>query len=119
MLSEKKCAICKEIKTKEKFYNNRANKDGLSYYCIPCTKRKYYNTKKMLLRKKVLNKYNNACAICKSKDKLVLHHVIPRTKGGKDVEWNLIVLCKDCHLKHRHKNNFNFPNGKCLEFLKL
>jgi 5-methylcytosine-specific restriction protein A len=30
-----------------------------------------------------------------------LHHVLPMTQGGRDVDMNLILLCEDCH-KERH-----------------
>ena len=30
-----------------------------------------------------------------------LHHVLPRSQGGRDVDMNLVLLCEDCH-KRRH-----------------
>lgn len=35
---------------------------------------------------------------CKSKN-LTVHHKIPLSEGGPDLESNIIVLCKDCHNK--------------------
>ncbi len=28
-----------------------------------------------------------------------VHHIIPRSQGGPDKEWNLITLCPSCHNK--------------------
>lgn len=37
------------------------------------------------------------CLMCKSKDRLGLHHLRPRSKGGNDEKRNLIILCSKCH----------------------
>jgi len=118
MLYEKKCSKCKETKHIIYFGSNRASKDGYCIYCKECNTLLYNEMKKKSLKQKVLKKYNNACAICKSKDNLIIHHVIPHSKGGRNVEWNLIVLCNDCHFEHGHKKDYMKPNGKCLEYLK-
>jgi hypothetical protein len=45
----------------------------------------------------VLNRDNYQCILCGCKDKLHIHHIIPRHKGGKDRDDNLVTLCKNCH----------------------
>jgi len=36
----KQCAYCKDVFPKEKFYRNRATKDGFDSYCKPCRNNK-------------------------------------------------------------------------------
>ena len=46
-----------------------------------------------------------------------LHHVIPRTKGGRDIESNLVLLCPNCHRLVHNKliDVFSLPtiSSKC------
>ncbi len=37
------------------------------------------------------------CRFCGSSDSIEIHHIIYRSQGGGDVEWNLISLCHDHH----------------------
>ena len=39
----------------------------------------------------------NKCGICKSRSKLTIHHILPRSEGGQNNKENLIVLCRPCH----------------------
>ena len=45
------------------------------------------------------------CCICKGKNrKLEAHHIVERSKGGKDTITNLVTLCDSCHTKlHKGK----------------
>ena len=55
----------------------------------------FENTKAM-----VLNRDNYTCQCCKGKrkdNKLEVHHIVFRSKGGSDEESNLITLCHTCH----------------------
>lgn len=55
----------------------------------------YANTKA-----KVLVRDNYTCQYCKGKKKssrLEVHHIVYRSNGGSDEEWNLITLCDECH----------------------
>jgi len=45
----------------------------------------------------VRHRDNFCCRICSSKDLIEVHHILFRSQGGPDEEWNLITLCKDCH----------------------
>ncbi|MDQ7823965.1 MAG: HNH endonuclease signature motif containing protein [Candidatus Eremiobacteraeota bacterium] len=39
---------------------------------------------------------------CRCRRGLHVHHIIRRSQGGTDDEWNLIVLCEACHLHLLH-----------------
>lgn len=45
------------------------------------------------------------CSICKSKDSLEVHHIVPRILGGTNDRENLIVLCHKCHRKAHEKDH--------------
>ena len=100
-MSDKKCSLCKEVKSLDCFDPNRAHKDGKQNYCKPC--RKIYNKKyckespkaKKRLRFNIakrrargtilLRKYCefNPCVVCGEKDFDVLEfdHIGEKTKG--------------------------------------
>lgn len=61
-------------------------------------------------------KETNKCKICNKKtDRLELHHIIPKSRGGDDSESNLIKVCVDCHgLAH----DVSFSNGRGGGLLK-
>lgn len=48
-------------------------------------------------RKRVLDRDNNCCVLCWSTYGLQIAHVVPRSRGGKGVETNLVTLCAVCH----------------------
>ncbi len=50
------------------------------------------------LREAVLRR-DGKCFKCGRIDRLHMHHLKPRKKGGKDELNNLIALCGKCHLK--------------------
>lgn len=51
-------------------------------------------------REAVLNRDNYTCQLCgKKHTRLEVHHIIWRSHGGSDDEYNLIALCEDCHSK--------------------
>ncbi|MDQ7825832.1 MAG: HNH endonuclease [Candidatus Eremiobacteraeota bacterium] len=39
---------------------------------------------------------------CRCRRNLQVHHIIRRSQGGSDDEWNLITLCEACHLHLLH-----------------
>ncbi len=43
------------------------------------------------------------CQRCPSSERLEVHHIIPLSRGGSNLDLNLIVLCYKCHNK-RHKH---------------
>jgi hypothetical protein len=51
-------------------------------------------------RDAILCRDNYTCQSCgkyKNQQDLEVHHVIPRSEGGKDAPTNLVTLCKHCH----------------------
>ena len=52
------------------------------------------------IRRKLLEKYDHACAACGVKDDVVpleLAHLVPTYAGGESSEDNLTILCPNCH----------------------
>ncbi len=49
------------------------------------------------LRKQVYRRDGYRCALCDSTRGLHCHHVVKRSQGGPNEEWNLITLCSICH----------------------
>lgn len=52
-------------------------------------------------------KRDQQCVRCGTKgtlsNKLIAHHIIPKSKGGKDNLLNTITLCEKCHqITHPH-----------------
>jgi 5-methylcytosine-specific restriction endonuclease McrA len=46
---------------------------------------------------KVLFRDGHKCRHCGLRSNLHVHHIIFRSQQGPDADWNLIVLCNDCH----------------------
>ena len=40
-----------------------------------------------------------ACVACKSRDKLSLDHVVPKSQGGKSTWENIVCCCVKCNVK--------------------
>lgn len=43
---------------------------------------------------------------CKSGLEIEVHHIIPKSKGGKNEYENYIILCRDCHRGKNNHSNF-------------
>jgi hypothetical protein len=50
-------------------------------------------------RRRVLEKYDNTCAFCKSTENLQIDHIIAVAAGGTNDENNLRVLCRACNIR--------------------
>lgn len=46
---------------------------------------------------RVLQRDNYKCRHCKCRKTLQAHHIIFRSHGGDDADWNLITICSHCH----------------------
>lgn len=55
-----------------------------------------------IVRQRILKKYDFQCHYCKSTKDLEVYHIIPLSKGGKEDEDNMQILCKKCN---RSKSN--------------
>jgi hypothetical protein len=74
-------------------------------------------------RERILIKYDQKCQICfkktnkhNMKDYPELDHKIPRSKGGSNLEENLILLCNDCNNKRSNVHGQNLINKVLNEF---
>ena len=47
-------------------------------------------------RNVVVAEDGGVCQACGSKDHIKVHHIIPRSSGGRDVAGNLLTLCRSC-----------------------
>ena len=68
-----------------------------------------YTTNWEAISKHVATLNNNRCTKCGTlgsvDNKLRCHHIIPVSKGGKTILWNLTTVCDNCHEKqpgHSH-----------------
>lgn len=46
------------------------------------------------------------CRLCGSTNWTEVHHIQYRSQGGPDEKWNLITLCKECHM-NAHASKFD------------
>jgi 5-methylcytosine-specific restriction endonuclease McrA len=51
-----------------------------------------------LTRRNVMHRDNYTCQYCGKKNDLTIDHVIPRSRGGKDVWDNVVVACLRCNV---------------------
>jgi hypothetical protein len=51
----------------------------------------------MRARKRVRSRDKGRCRCCGIRSGLHVHHIVYRSQGGDDAEWNLITLCHHCH----------------------
>ena len=50
------------------------------------------------MRKKIITK-KSSCLFCGSVENLTIDHIIPISKGGKNLESNVQILCGTCNSK--------------------
>ena len=69
-------------------------------------------------KRKILEVWNDECAICGSRDFLEFHHIIPKSKGGSDDYDNIIVLCACCHagIHERAFNPLNYHKNTSIDY---
>lgn len=66
-------------------------------------------------RERAREQANNRCEMCGSDSSeneysLHVHHIVPVSAGGTNSDWNLMVLCADCHKKAEiHTREFADP----------
>lgn len=66
----------------------------------------------------------NSCALCnrhfflqgEHRGQLDMHHIIYRSQGGPNFQWNKIKLCRSCHSKV-HKSNKRKWQRRLLDIL--
>jgi len=61
------------------------------------------------------------CAYCGKKIRWSdahVDHIWPRSKGGPDAEWNLVVACPECNLKKSDKIGWHQAQGYFYKIFK-
>lgn len=56
-----------------------------------------------IVRDRILAKFGNKCCYCNSTENLEIDHIIPLSKGGKEDEINMQVLCRACNRRKSNK----------------
>ncbi len=51
----------------------------------------------MLTRKNVIRRDGFRCQYCGSRDRLTIDHVMPKSRGGRDIWENLVAACVPCN----------------------
>lgn len=63
--------------------------------------------------------YKNKCMICEwDKGDCEAHHIVPKSKGGKNTLNNIRILCPNCH-SLQHKNNRKRFSDESMEELNI
>lgn len=63
---------------------------------------------KTKIKSEVLKRDNYECKKCGSKNNLHIDHIIPVTKGGKNLLNNLQVLCQQCNISKSNRNAIQY-----------
>ena len=109
--TNKKCGHCNTI-----IYNSRPNKIYCSSRCRRNSKfqRRKAGGKGDLYTQVILSYFDNKCTICEEDKNLIIHHIVPLSKGGKNHILNVTCLCKKCHL-NLHMGIFSKSLNKFLQ----
>lgn len=59
-----------------------------------------------IVRKRILERHGSICAHCGTTEKLEIDHIIPLSKGGREDEDNMQVLCRKCNREKSNKFNY-------------
>lgn len=74
-----------------------------------------------IIRERILDRDGRKCAQCGSTVKLEIDHIIPISKGGREDEDNMQVLCQKCnrtkHNKADYSKYFNITKNKNYIFI--
>jgi len=89
---------------REKLANTHKERYGRSWELPGWTEKPVYPQTWPPMAAKMREKDGYQCQSCdkewkKGQDKFPVHHILPRSLGGPDEEWNLITLCPSCHPK--------------------
>ena len=74
-----------------------------------------------IVRDRILKKSNYQCVRCGSKTNLEVDHIIPLSRGGREDEDNMQILCKKCNGKKHNYIDFReyFIIGKSPEYILI
>ena len=54
------------------------------------------------IRERIVERDNGRCVLCWSGYGVQIAHVVPRSRGGRGIETNLVLLCAICHDRYDH-----------------
>jgi len=120
MKKRNKTKVCGFSKCNRRFYPKRAYHQ--KYCSIKCTRnavieRRYGRIiKGEPNRLLVLSYFNYECQVCgieENPSKLVIHHIVPLSLGGRHHFSNITILCKKCH-KNIHHGIFDKKLNKMI-----
>jgi len=60
-------------------------------------------SKVVLSRRNIMRRDNFICQYCGKKSDLTIDHVLPKSRGGRDVWENLTTACEKCNVKKGNK----------------
>ncbi len=70
-----------------------------------------------ILKKSILMSSPKRCFCCKSLYDLTVHHIIPESQGGLDIDENKVIICRKCH-DIIHDDRFISTNPNDKEYLE-
>jgi hypothetical protein len=57
---------------------------------------------KKIWKKSIKEEWGLKCAYCGSDQNLTIDHILPQSKGGKDIKTNVVCACKKCNNSKGH-----------------
>ena len=73
-----------------------------------------------------LNNFEKKCPYCGKqqyrvgiRDKIEIDHFVPISKGGQNVPWNLVPVCKECNRKKRDRLPGDFLSPEVFEVISV
>ena len=58
------------------------------------------------IRDRLIKEHGGKCAICGAKMNLEIDHIIPVSKGGRENESNMQVLCRSCNSRKGNRIDY-------------
>lgn len=65
----------------------------------------WQSTEYRMNRERVMRVYGRRCSVCGSMDRVEMHHIVPRSRGGSHQTSNLVPLC---HYHHEQVHGRRF-----------
>lgn len=62
---------------------------------------------RQIIRNRILDRFNHKCVFCGSTENLHIDHIIPVSRGGREDEDNMQVLCRTCNLKKHNSIDYS------------
>ena len=74
-----------------------------------------------IVRDRILKKYKYKCVNCENTENLEVDHIIPLSRGGREDEDNMQILCRKCNRKKKNFIDFRkyFKIGENPEYILI